>query len=258
MAGSEVLALVPARQGSRGVPQKNIRLLGGYPLLAYAIVAGRISRGIDRVIVSTDSTGIAAMGEKFGAWVPFLRPAELAGDRSPDIDFVLHALHWLRDHGEEVPALIVNLRPTTPLRDPELVGSAVQRMRESAEATALRSVHQVSEPPQKLMGMADGYLTGLFPQDPRPEYYNLPRQAFPPAYHPNGYVDIYRSDHILAEGTLHGPRVIGFITPPVTEVDSPEDLDYLDWLIRKKEYPIQDHLQRLFPGNRRTDSRKVG
>ena len=98
---SSVLALIPARSGSKGVPDKNVRPLGGQPLIAWSIAAATRSQAIDRVIVSTDSDAYGRIAIKHGAEVPFLRPSELAADCSRDLEFILHALDWLDDRGEE-------------------------------------------------------------------------------------------------------------------------------------------------------------
>lgn len=240
------VALIPARGGSKGVPGKNVRSLGGYPLIAYAIVAARLAGGVDRVIVSTDSPGIGEIAKLYGAEVPFLRPAELAQDASPDVGFFRHALEWFRTHEDRQPELFVHLRPTTPLRDAARIAEAIRAIRSRDEATGLRSVHELPEPPQKMMGIAGGFLVGLFPHETRPEYYNLPRQSFPPAYHPNGYVDIVRADVLASGESLHGKRILGFVTPPVTEVDRPEDLEYLEFVLAKHGHPLLDHLRMHF------------
>ena len=108
-------AIIPARGGSKGVPRKNIKLLKGFPLIAYSIVAAKMSKMTDRVIVSTDSQEISDIAQKYDAEVPFLRPAEYAHDRSPDIDFVRHAIDWFAKNESNQPELFVHLRPTTPL-----------------------------------------------------------------------------------------------------------------------------------------------
>jgi CMP-N-acetylneuraminic acid synthetase len=243
---SGVFAVIPARGGSKGVPGKNLRPVAGYPLIAYSIVAATLCPSIDRAIVSTDSHEIAGIARTFGAEVPFLRPSEYAQDRSPDIDFVLHLLRWLEVQEDSVPAHLVNLRPTTPLRDPSVVDSAISAIRSRPEATSLRSVHPLAEPPQKMMGIRDGFLTGLFPDDPRPEYFNLPRQAFPPAYHPNGYVDIYLPQGVMATCSLHGQRILGFITPVTTEIDTPENIAYLEFLLEHSGHPLLRYLEERF------------
>jgi CMP-N-acetylneuraminic acid synthetase len=243
---SRVLAVIPARGGSKGVPGKNLRPVGGYPLIAYSIAAAELCPGIDRAIVSTDSHEIAAVARGFGAEVPFLRPAEFAGDRSPDIDFVVHLIKWLGEQEGIVPDYLVNLRPTTPLRDPALVDTAIGSIQSNGKATSLRSVHPLAEPPQKMMGITDGFLTGLFPGDPRPEYFNLPRQAFPPAYHPNGYVDIYLPRLVMETRALHGPRILGFVTPVTVEIDTPDDIAVLEYLMERSGHPLLEYLEEHF------------
>ena len=243
----KVVAVVPARGGSKGVPKKNVRLLAGYPLIAYAVLAGKLAGNIDRVIVSTDSRDIADTAAEYGAEVPFLRPAELAGDKSTDIEFFLHALNWFQEHEGGVPDYLVHLRPTTPLRDPALVGAAISQICSCQEATSLRSAHEMAESPHKVFQMEDRFLTGFFPDDPRPEYYNLPRQSFPKAYYPNGYVDVIKTSHLIATGTLHGPRMLGFVTPTTAEVDLPEDFDYLEFQLAQKPNPLHRHLRANFP-----------
>ena len=241
------LAIIPARAGSKGVPRKNIRLLGGYPLLAYSIVCAQLAQSVGRAIVSTDSDEIAQIALRYGAEVPFMRPAELAGDTAVDRDVIVHALNELgRQDGLE-PELLVHLRPTTPLRDPRLVDQAVAALAASPKASSLRSVHPLPESPHKAFEIQDGLLVGLFPSDPRPEYYNLPRQAFPEAYQANGYVDVLRRDWVRREDTLHGPRMIAFVTPPVREVDVMDDLAYLEYQLGCQPNPIHEFLRERFP-----------
>jgi len=238
-------AIIPARGGSKGVPGKNIRPLCGHPIIAYSIVAARACATIDRVIVSTDSEDIAEIATRYGAEVPFLRPAELAGDLSPAIDYMVHAVDQLAKLENYLPDLLVMLLPTTPLREPEKIDEAVTLLQQTPEATGLRSAHELAEPPQKMMGMENGFLSGLFPDDPRPEYYNLPRQLFPAAYHPNGYVEIVRRQTLKEDGTLYGPRVQGFITPFTVEIDTPEDFDFLEFVAEQRGHPLIDQLGSL-------------
>jgi CMP-N-acetylneuraminic acid synthetase len=240
MSAPAVYAVVPARGGSKGVLRKNLRPLGGHPLVAWAIAAGLQAARVERVVVSTEDDEIAEVARRYGADVPFLRPPELANDTATDLDFLTHAFRWFRDAEGRTPDLIVELRPTTPLRDPALVDEAVAAILGDPRATSLRSVHELPEPPQKMMGIsAEAYLEGLFPHDPRPEYYNLPRQAFPPAYHPNGYVDVVRSSVVLDEGVVHGARPLGFVTPRVVEVDAVDDLELLEWQLERREQPLR-------------------
>ena len=242
MAGGYVLALIPARGGSKGVPRKNLADLGGFPLIAYSVAAALSTDAIDRVVVTTDTEEIADVARSYGAEVPFLRPPELAVDESPDIDYVRHALDWLARDAQPDPELLVQLRPTTPLREPARIGEAVEAIRSRPDATGLRSVHALAEPPQKMLGIVDGLLMGLFPDDPRPEYFNLPRQEFPPAYWPNGYADVTRVRTVREHGTLYGSRVLAFVTPPVVEIDGPEELEYLRYRVERFGHGLVDAL----------------
>jgi len=222
-------------------------LLQGYPVLAYSIAAVRQCPEIDRVIVTTDSQAIADIATSFGAEAPFLRPAELSQDRSPDIDYVRHAVQWLKDHESYHVDLVIQTRPTTPLRDPKLISAAMVELLRRPEATSLRSVHALSEPPQKMMGIENGYLVGLFPHDTRPEYFNLPRQAFAPAYHPNGYIDIVKTDCLAQSDSLYGPRIVGFVTPRSIEIDEPEDVAALERRLEQAGDILYDYLRREHP-----------
>jgi CMP-N,N'-diacetyllegionaminic acid synthase len=244
---TRAIAIIPARAGSKGVPGKNVRPLAGHPVIAYSIVAGLAAGELDGVMVSTDSPEIAALGKKYGADVPFLRPKELAQDASPDRAYIEHALDWLAGHGGE-PDYLVILRPTTPIRDPALIEEAIRSIRSRADATGLRSVHPLAEPPQKMMGIDGGWLVGLFPHDPRPEYYNLPRQAFPPAYHPNGYVDIVTARQVRGsrEGVF-GPRVLGLVTPVSVELDGAEDFDRIEFSVARERPILLDRMPTPIP-----------
>jgi CMP-N-acetylneuraminic acid synthetase len=242
-----VVALVPARSGSKGVPGKNVADLAGFPLIAYSVRAGVLAEEIDRVIVTTDSPEIAEVAVDHGAEAPFLRPDELAGDRALDLGYIRHALEWLAEHEGAGPDMVVQLRPTTPLRDPARLDEAIRALRARPAATGLRSVHELPEPPQKMLGVEDGWLGGLFPHETRPDYYNLPRQAFPPAYWPNGYIDVVLPQTIALGDALYGDRVLAFITEPVTEVDGPEDLRYLRFTVSESEHPLLATLRESMP-----------
>jgi N-acylneuraminate cytidylyltransferase len=229
-------ALIPARAGSKGVKNKNIRLLDGKPLIAYSIEAALQCAKIDRVIVTTDSQEIADIAKAFGAEIPFLRPADLAQDKSADRSYIEHALDWLLLNEKIEPDLIAILRPTTPLRDSVLLDSAVNKTRECfKEAASLRSVHALPEPPQKMLQIQGDWLAGFFPDDKREEYFNLPRQMFPTAYQPNGYIDIIKPSYIRSnpEG-IFGSKMIGFETPHSVEIDTEQEFEYLEFLMEKK------------------------
>jgi len=136
----DVLAIIPARGGSKGIPRKNIRQFSGTPLIAYSIAAGTQADLVTRVIVSTDDPEIADVARQFGAEVPFMRPKELAQDDTLDTPVFLHALKWLDEHEGYRPELVVQLRPTSPLRPVGLVDEAITKMRENPQADSLRGV----------------------------------------------------------------------------------------------------------------------
>lgn len=244
----KIFSLIQARGGSKGIPNKNIKLLGGHPLIAYSIAASKLSKQIQRTIVSTDHSEIAEIAKKYGAEVPFLRPAEFAKDNSTDLDVFTHAINWLRKSGSSLPDFLVQLRPTTPLRDPTSIDEAVNRIRANLQATSLRSAHKINQPPQKMFQVdSSGFWAGFFPNDKRPEYYNMPRQAFPDAYSPNGYVDILKPKFIKDNpGQFYGPNSLSFITPFIGDIDSLEDFEYLEFIIQKHSNPLSDYLSKCF------------
>jgi len=241
-----IISIIPARSGSKGVPKKNIKLLAGYPLIAYSIIASKLSSRIERTIVSTDSQEFAEIALSYGAEVPFLRPEEISKDDSLDIEYVKHALEWFQTYEGNLPEYLVILPPPTPLRDPILIDTAIEKIIQNKDATSLRSAYETRESPYKLFEIKDDFYVGMFPDDPRPEYYNLPRQAFPPVYHPNGYVDIIKSQTVMNLGSLHGPRILSFITPDVGELDRPEDFDFIEFVLGKRKNPVYEYLKKNF------------
>jgi len=243
----KTLALIPARAGSKGVPQKNIRPLAGYPLIAYSIVAARLCQQIERVIVSTDSSEIAEIATSFGAEAPFLRPAELAKDTSLDIEFVLHALDWLKNYEKTIPEYLVHLRPTTPFREPKIIDEGIELLINHPEATSLRSGHKAAESPFKWFFRNEaGYFHSISTEYSM-EDMNRPRQAFPDVFIPNGYVDVLKSSCIQETKSMHGKKILGFISPRCHEVDTLEDLDYLEFEISKKGNGLLDYLKKYYP-----------
>ncbi|MFH1369607.1 MAG: acylneuraminate cytidylyltransferase family protein [Elusimicrobiota bacterium] len=244
-------AIIPARGGSKGVPGKNIRLLAGYPLIAYSIIAAKLSAGIDRIIVSTDSDEIADISVKYGAEAPFRRPAELAGDKSTDLDFMLHALDWFGKNEKQVPEYWAHLRPTTPLRDHKIIDKAINEIVKNPAATSLRSGHIAPESPFKWFKKdKEGYFVPLLKGLTTDEA-NSARQGFPDAYIPDGYVDVLKASFIMKNNLLHGDKMIGFESPFCVEVDSMEDFDYLEYELKRNGSVLLDYLKKHFPNGGR-------
>lgn len=239
---AKVVALIPARAGSKGVPNKNVRLLGGYSLLSWSIAACLKSPSIDRVIVSTDSAEYAELAQKLGAEAPFLRPASISGDRSTDYDFIVHALDWLAAEKGE-PDYVVHIRPTTPLRDPQLIDDAVAAFIAAPNATALRSVHEMPESAYKTFEIAaGGQLKRLGADNTDLDSANNARQQFPDTYQANGYVDVLSTVFIRKAKLIHGDCVMPFITPTVVEVDTEDDFAHLEFQLTQ----MPNILQKLF------------
>ena len=243
----KIYAMIPARGGSKGVPKKNIQLLAGFPLIAYSIAAAKLSQRIERVIVSTDCDEIAGVARDYGAEVPFMRPADISGDTSTDLEWFEHAIQWLNEKERAIPDLVVHLRPTTPLREPAVIDQAIEYLENHSEASSLRSASEMADPPQKMFQIDENnYFRGLFPNDTRKEYYNLPRQMFPKTYNPNGFVDIVRPKFVMETGSYFGPDILAFLTPFTGEVDRMDDMDYLEYRLKRYVSPVYDYLVKNF------------
>ena len=226
---NEIFAIIPARSGSKGVKDKNIKNLNGHSLLEWSINAAINSKLIDRVFISTDSEEYARIGKECGAEVPFLRPANISGDTSSDLHFVLHAINEFKKLNV-CPEYIAHIRPTTPIRDPVLIDEAISLFQKNKEFHSLRSVHLMSESSYKTLEINDGILTPLSLFNNEEFDANAPRQSFPDTYQANGYVDILSTNFILKNNEMHGKKILPFITKPAYELDSIEDFDYLEYL----------------------------
>jgi len=221
----EVLALIPARGGSKGIPRKNIKDLGGYPLIAYSIAAGLNSKLVTRTIVTTDDEEIARIARVYGAEVPFLRPEEIARDDTRDLPVFQHVLAWLQEHEDYQPEVVVQLRPTSPFRSPELVDEAVQILLDNPQATSVRGIVPSKQNPYKMWQVQDdGQMSPLLDTE-FIEAYNMPRQELPETFWQTGHIDAIRTQSIL-DGSMSGENVYACQIDPCYSVD----LDILlDW-----------------------------
>lgn len=225
---TEVLAIVPARGGSKGIPRKNIRLFAGYPLIAYSIAAGKQATMVSRVVVSTDDEEIAAVARDYGAETPFLRPGDLAADDTTDLPVFLHALEWLEQHEDYRPDLIVQLRPTSPIRPPELVDRAIQKLASHKDADSVRGVVPAAQNPHKMWRLSgeDQPMAPLLNVSGLSEPYNAPRQSLPQIYWQTGHIDAIRAGTILEKRSMSGVKVY----PLVIDARYTVDIDNLaDW-----------------------------
>jgi YrbI family 3-deoxy-D-manno-octulosonate 8-phosphate phosphatase len=252
----EVLAIIPARGGSKGIPRKNIRAFGGAPLIAWSIAAAKQAETVTRVIVSTDDEEIAAAARQWGAEAPFLRPAELAGDLTTDLPVFEHALKWLAEQEKYHPDVVVQLRPTSPIRPVGLVDEAVRLLLADADADSVRGVVPSGQNPHKMWRIdADsGKLTPLLKVDGLAEPYNAPRQALPPTYWQTGHIDAIRPRAILETHSMSGDIILPILIDPRYTVD----LDNLrDW--QRAEWQLtQPDLDAINPaGKKRPFPKKV-
>ena len=245
----DIVAIIPARSGSKSLQDKNIALLSGHPLIAYSITAAKCSALIKRVIVSTNSERYASIAVQYGAEVPFLRPAEFSTDNSTDRDFLVHAMSWLEQNKQIRPEYWVHLRPTTPLRDPKIIDNAIRQIMSDENATSLRSGHKAPESPMKWFRKdRQGYFRGLAESGLESESYNLPKQAFDTVYIPDGYVDVVRRSFLIGGNQVHGNRMIGFESPVTTEVDSVSEFELIQYQLTKHGSVLKDYLDNIKRG----------
>ena len=224
---THILALIPARGGSKGIPRKNIKDFAGYPLIAWSVAAGLQAHSVNRVIVSTDDEEIAAVSRAWGAETPFMRPAELAQDRTTDLPVFEHALKWLEDIEGYKPDIVIQLRPTSPIRPKDCVDSAVKILMEHADADCVRGVVTAGQNPYK-MWRFNGYekpMNPLLEVDGIAEPYNAPRQILPPTYWQTGHIDVIRASTITRKQSLTGNTIYPLVIDPryTVDIDTPAD-----------------------------------
>ena len=216
-----VYAIIPARSGSKGIKDKNIRMLDGHPLMAYTIAVASLSRNIDRVVVTTDSPSYADIARKYGAEAPFLRPAEISTDTSTDTEFMLHAINWFYENEGKVPEYWVHLRITTPFRNPDIVDAGIAKIKRFPEATSMLSIaypEDVLTAYKWMIKDGDDYCKSIFFDDN--DKANMPRQSYPQAFIPNDYVDIYTTKYMVTNEKLRGDRMVCFETKEAIGIDT--------------------------------------
>ncbi len=214
-----LLALIPARGGSKGIPRKNVKELCGKPLIAWSIEAAQKSKNIDRLVISTEDEEIADIAQSYGAEVPFLRPAELAKDETPSITIVLHALEQF----SEVEQILL-LQPTSPLRTTSDIDEIVKLSREH-QAPAAVSVCESSKHPYWMFSFGKDRILSPFTGNP----IATRRQDLPKAYILNGALYLAKTDWIQQNRSFFSPETIGYVMPPERSVDIDTLLDW-EWV----------------------------
>lgn len=228
------LGIIPARGGSKGVPRKNIRELVGKPLIAWTIDAAK-SSCLDRVIVSTDDHEIASVSTKFGADVPFMRPAELATDSAQIIPVLQHAVHFCEKSGERFDAVMM-LQPTSPMRLSSDIDQAIAKMEVDPKSTAVISVVPMEEyHPARMKYLQNDLLI-----DPPfcEAYENQPRQELEPIYMRSGTIYLVRREILMEYNSLKGNRCLAKIMPRKRSIniDSPYDFELATWFMSRPDW----------------------
>jgi len=241
---TNVIAVIPARGGSKSIPRKNVLDFAGFPLIAYSIAAGLAAESVDRVIVSTDDKEIAEIARNYGAETPFIRPEEFARDNTPDLPVFIHALEWLKSEEGYKADIVVQLRPTSPLRRVDHIDAAVSRLVENPGADAARTVCIPFQNPYKMWRIGpDGFMKPVgidlgIPVEP----YNQPRQMLPEVYWQTGYVDAAWADTILTKNSMTGDRILPIVIDPSewVDIDSPDDWRRAEMLIESGDVRLEE------------------
>lgn len=215
--------LTLGRGGSQGLPGKNVRPLGGHPLIAWSVAAGRLAQGIARVLCSTDDEAIAQAARIAGADVPFLRPAAFATSAATDLDVFTHAVEWLVQAEGRLPEFFVQLRPTQPFRESGWIDEALARMKADPAITCIRTIAPAPHTPYKMWLADDAQrLSPLLTLPGVAEPFNMPRQSLPTVYWHTGQLDVIRTTTLL-QGSMTGDHIEGLTVP----IESAADIDTL-------------------------------
>jgi N-acylneuraminate cytidylyltransferase len=243
------VALIPARAGSKRLPDKNVRRLAGHPLLAYAIAAAKQSGVFADVIVSTDSERYADVARHYGANLPFLRPAEIAGDTSPDIEWVEYTLKRLREEGQSYDCFSI-LRPTSPFRLPETIQRAQQAFSSQREVDSLRAVEKCTQHPGKMWEVRGQRMTPLLSQGPKDQpWHSSQYAALPEIYVQNASLEIAWCRVVFEQRTIAGNVIMPFFTHEYEgfDVNSVYDWGLAEDLVDKAEAQLPKVTQSPYP-----------
>lgn len=232
----EILAVIPARGGSKSILRKNIKLLAGKPLIAWSIEAAKQSRLLTRVIVSTDDEEIAAVAKQYGAEAPFLRPVELAGDETPDTPVFEHCVAWLQEHEGYRPDIIVHLRPTGPLRTAQEIDGAISLLLRHSEADSVRSVEEPEKPPFKMWKPEGEYMVPFAPLAGMRDAHTAPRQLLPKVYQTTADIGVFWTRTLRDKKSIIGERVLPFVLArPTVDIDREVDFAVAELFLRMRQ-----------------------
>ena len=222
---NKVIAIIPARSGSKSIKDKNIINLRGKPLIAWSIEQCLRSKKIDEVYFTTDSKKYAGIAKKFGLKKINYRPKSIYNDKSTDYEFVQHFIDSINFNHE----IIAHIRPTTPFRNVILLDKIINFFIKNKKYSSLRAIHENPETAYKSFELKNKFLKPLKGVRKTMDQLNNPRQNFSKTYSANGYIDLYRKKFILKNKKLFGNKVMGYITPLTMEIDSKAELDYMNF-----------------------------
>ncbi len=235
-----ILGIIPARGGSKGVPRKNIKLFLGKPLIVWAIEEAKKSQHIDRLIVSTDDEEIAKIAKEHGAEVPFLRPKEIAGDTATDLEFFEHALAWFKKEEEYEPNVVLRLPPTSPMRTATHIDEGIEILVNTPDADSVRPMQSPDKHPYRMWQVAEGgdfvepflgeEMTGV------KDAHSMPRQSYPDVYAQTGVLDCIRAKTILEQKSTTGKKIAYFFmeTEDTVNIDNPLDFFVAEALMNRR------------------------
>jgi len=230
--GSNILAVIPARGGSKGIPRKNLCTVGGISLVGRAAQAALSLEWIDHTILSTDDEEIAAEGQRYGAEVPFMRPAELASDRARSTDMWQHAWLTSEDHFNQTFDISILLEPTSPLRRPEDILTTVDILIESgSDAAATFSRAPAHFTPHKCLTLDDSGIIGFYHEQGR--QFSI-RQKIPNYYYRNGICYAVKRHTLLEKEMIIEENCKAVVIErPVVNIDDLHELEYAEFLLQK-------------------------
>ncbi len=219
------VAFIPARSGSKRAPHKNVRPLAGHPLLAYSVTAALDSGLFSKVIVSTDSERYAEAARHYGAEVPFLRPAAMAGERSMDIEWLEDALHHLKEGGETYERFAI-LRPTSPFRTSETIRRAWDEFAAETGVDSIRAVEKCRQHPGKMWIVEGKRMKPLLPQDPAAPMHSIQYAALPEVYAQNASLEIAETRVVFEDRSIAGRTAMPFLTRGFEGYDINDEKDF--------------------------------
>lgn len=228
----KVLSIIPARSGSQGVPDKNIRNLAGKPLLAYSIQAALNSNLISDVFLSTDSKEYAEIAKQHGAWVPFLRASELAQNDSTAVSVAKNIIQRLRDEFSKEYDVVIWLQPTSPFRTAQDIDQSIEFLKED-EVDSVVSVYEVSDHhPSRMYRLQDGFLQSFVQEHP-----SMLRQNNEKIYHRNGAIYAFKNSTLEKYGNFFGDKIKPYLMPRERSINIDDELDFFiaDYLMKRQQ-----------------------